>query len=359
MAAVSRTLRVSIALLLCVIGVLFRFRLERDIVDGLETTQPVEKSAARTTAHDAFLANDVDKDNTATQTEGTSNTTTTTTAGATPPINIAFKKFKSLLFHIGKAGGTSTTKHLINDWHIQLSECHPTPCLKAAKAGKQGGRIALLNIRDPVDRFVSGFYFSIQRTCQPGQKRGCAHRPPHEIYITHTRYQKNASALAEDLCSANATAAQLAHESLRNITHLKHGIPEWLHYNYQPEKLFPLVLEPPFEFEAQMDTAMEWLYERLRYESPEQFAQRRLRVQRRSAARQGSGRHMSSARTKRALTAAAEACLEQYYRADYEMLQAFLEKGVCKTDVCRQAIQSILKRRHRALEGTAAATIPS
>ena len=369
MASTTKFLRLSLVLVFCAAAVIFRFLGERSMVqEWRKKMVTVQTSAAATTADENLQMTTTNERNDQNNVSDNANNTslssitniriptmmmmmTTTTTTTT----VDSKTFKSLLFHIGKAGGTSTTRHLIEDWKIRLQECHPRPCHDLAVAGKDGGRYTLINIRDPVDRFVSGFYYSIQRTCKPWQKpsHGCTYKKPNEIYITHTRYQKNATLLAEDLCSPNVTVAQIAHGSLRNITHLTHGIPEWLDFEYKPEKLFPLVVEPgALGLEAQIDTAMEWLYEKLHYETPEKFANRHRRVKGIAAKRKKIDQHYkSSAPSKRNISATAESCLEQYYRSDYQMLQTLLQQGACKTDHCRQAIQSILKRRYKALAG--------
>lgn len=57
--------------------------------------------------------------------------------------------------HVGKAGGGTIGERIkaygLVDW---FSVCHPGPCLTAAVASSHEGM--LLNVRDPVDRFVSG-----------------------------------------------------------------------------------------------------------------------------------------------------------------------------------------------------------
>ena len=64
------------------------------------------------------------------------------------PIKLGSQKF----LHLGKAGG-GTVKHTFKLWNSTFPECHPSPCTKDT----QDSELVFITLRDPVDRFVSGF----------------------------------------------------------------------------------------------------------------------------------------------------------------------------------------------------------
>ena len=263
----------------------------------------------------------------------------------------------SLILHMGKAGGTTVKIHTRERWRLFVDECHPSPC--KAKHMNQPSLYLLPTLRDPVDRFVSAFYWRIERLCHDipkenrtyGQYAGCQtwDKPNKQLLnMLYNRRQKNASLLAEDLCSTNATVAKVAKKDLSRLLHIKskQNIVSWFEFDWtdKADHIFPLVLERgAVALESQVDTAVEWLYNETRFETTESFGQRRRFVQRQDLNRTN---YRSSSGVKQALTPAAEQCLEQYYRKDYEMLRV-IHAQLCKTGACRDAIQSILDRRKR------------
>ena len=114
-----------------------------------------------------------------------------------------------LFLHLGKAGGGSITQHL-KELQVPYSKCHPLPCPdKLAQSN-----YTLINIRDPVDRFHSNFYWKAKIICRPkeGDTRTIGNHAgnPFEHCTTAqqsigaiilNKYREDANTLAEGLCS--------------------------------------------------------------------------------------------------------------------------------------------------------------
>ena len=264
---------------------------------------------------------------------------------------------------MGKAGGGTIASRLRKVWRLQIFQCHPFPCVNEKwKEPDFDHPILLISLRDPVDRFVSAFYWRILRLCHPElDKRGerpasvrgttCQNDNNRDEFVDETealfyRYNQNASWLAEDLCSTNKTKAQIARESLGFIWHAQYDIGDWLDFHWNGTKIFPLVVEPDTEdLEDQVDNAMHWFNNFTEMQTHDGFERRAAFARMK---KQPKNKH-TSRKAKQQLTPKAEQCLEQYYRKDYQLLKD-LKDSACKTEGCRHAIQSILDRRHRAFE---------
>ena len=61
------------------------------------------------------------------------------------------------LLHQGKDGGGTVLGHEKKIWKIGIRQCHPHPCPKTFANQKNYTRI--LTLRDPIDTFVSAFYY--------------------------------------------------------------------------------------------------------------------------------------------------------------------------------------------------------
>lgn len=216
-----------------------------------------------------------------------------------------------------------------------------------------------------MDRFVSAFYWRILKICHPEKdkrierpktmgKRGCLsdlgkENLQNETEVLFYRYDQNASLLAEDLCSTNETTARIARESLDTILHAKDSISDWLDFYWNGTKIYPLVLEPGAEdLEDQIDNSMLWLHNVSHYQPLKNFERRAAFAMTRGRLAMPLAKHTSS-EAKKSLTPAAETCLIKFYQKDYQLLKELLDSA-CKTNGCRQAIQSILDRRKPALE---------
>ena len=332
------------------------------VVDVLEPSYPhVSKSSAR-----SFPI--IDDNNHVTR---SSNKTNITEDAASinhftdlPPKKFYFQQRFVRFLHMGKAGGGTVATRLRTVWNLHLPQCHPFPCIEKnwREADTTGGKpYMLLSLRDPVDRFVSAFYWRIMRICHPEvEKRSkvemqnmnqqlclsdANRHQPNETHVLFYRYNSNASLLGEALCSINGTTARFAKESLASILHAQYGIRDWLDFYWNASLIFPLVVEPGAEdLEDQVDHSMYWLYNESQYQGAPGFTRRAAYAQSR---KQPTHNQHSASTAKQQLTPAAERCLEQFYRPDYQLLRDIMESA-CKTNGCRQAIQSILDRRKRA-----------
>ena len=209
-------------------------------------------------------------------------------------------------------------------------------------------------LRDPIDRFQSAFYWRMLRICHErapagsrAASRRCKRGYPDEAQVLHEWYHQNASALAEDLCAEPTQRRQRAQQGLAAIGHAQHSLSEWLDFEWQTSRIFPIVLESGSNTTTsvtdQGDDAILWLNNETHFlPSPAAFQRRWYRAKHnprvQTVQRNSAGHH------KQDLTPAAQACLLRYYARDYQMLRR-VKDALCKTNACRAAIESILHRR--------------
>ena len=265
----------------------------------------------------------------------------------------------AVFLHMGKAAGGSIAERGRDLWGMRIKECHPQLCSMATEFPNSTN--LLISLRDPIDRFVSAYYWRLYVVCDPdGDKRqraqGASHNPEQfckrkatwSIKNLFRKFNRNASQLAEALCSSDPQLANLAQATMPQVHHSQIWIRDWLDFDWQPERMFALVAERnTVELEPQIDTAMEWLYNRTQFESLELFRARQRRVQeQRHVADLGKFAHSSAGaqQTKHPLSLRAQQCLASHYRQDYELLRDKKEV-LCKTQDCLRGIQAILDRR--------------
>lgn len=129
---------------------------------------------------------------------------------------------------------------------------------------------------------------------------------------------------------------------MKFVYHAQHTSMDWFNFNWKPERVFPVVMEKGLpSIDDQTDDAMHWLFNQTHFEDARSFKKRILYVRQRPLPQKNQ--HSSGA-TKKSLTPDAERCLESYYKEEYDFFGEIIEK-VCKTEVCRQALQSIIDRR--------------
>ena len=93
-------------------------------------------------------------------------------------------KFKETVtfFHLGKAGGGTVSRELRLN-HISIAMSHPKPNSgRIAELQKGPSQTLIVNLRDPVDRFISAFRWRLVVLCSPDDERkagrkGAAHDP--------------------------------------------------------------------------------------------------------------------------------------------------------------------------------------
>eukprot|EP00977_Amphora_coffeiformis_P015356 scaffold4510_cov183-Amphora_coffeaeformis.AAC.41 len=191
-------------------------------------------------------------------------------------------------YHVGKAGGGTVLARLRLGWRIEeFRQCHPSPekCFEP----RQASSIAI-GIRDPLDRFVSAFYWRTMVLCNPhGDKRKksglAANDPqklckpftsPKEIQLLFHEYHNNATGFAEDLCSSNETRTAQLVQMANSLQHFQTHLGHWLNFTWKSENMFAIVAENAVNvsLEDETDAAVHWLYNRIKFESPEEFQNR-------------------------------------------------------------------------------------
>jgi len=258
--------------------------------------------------------------------------------------------------HPGKSGGGTFDLRVRRLWNIGIHQCHPEPCFVSS-----GDMTVFITIRDPIDRFVSAFNWRIVILCEQGTaafddpdhicfKNDCVHCRENEILFN--TYNRNVSKLAEALCSNNEEVKRQAEEDLVFIKHAKYSLVDWLQNEKNWEQLVPVVLEKPFDLNKQIDEAVQYAQQQTHFEDLFTFHQRNEMVCRKDKQETNDDKiketehfmeHSSSEQHFPPLSNLGKKCLAQYYAKDYSLIQTLKEKS-CKTEDCRQALQSILNR---------------
>jgi len=180
---------------------------------------------------------------------------------------------KVLFLHMGKAGGgtidarwETSTLQVMRDAY---SRCHPNPCpitlrrtvsdVAAKNRRSRKRKVVLISIRDPVDRFISAFYWRKLMLCaidmsterrRPGpplsggkgefDKRFCVNPRNRtglvreQEIVLGPRYNGSAEALARALCSSStgtsssAARRERARKDMASIKHSQYSIADWL-----------------------------------------------------------------------------------------------------------------------------------
>lgn len=285
------------------------------------------------------------------------------------PIKLGSQKF----LHLGKAGG-GTVKHTFKLWGSTFPECHPSPCTKDT----QDSELVFIALRDPVDRFVSGFNWRKLFVCKTHNetrqivKRG-AYKDPNtcqgsdkESYILHEKYMSNVSELAMALCQDDNSKAE---EDLSWILHSKFALSDWLpssqHWQYEGKsKLLPMVIEPGFDFIEQINNQVKFSIVKQHGESA---LKRYEETYKRKSQKEEKDNHINPVFTHSSvandrgsttkITDLAECCLARYLRRDYELIQEISAASSCDSDEsgnCQGAMESIYKRREKYLKSPSA-----
>jgi len=315
---------------------------------------------------------------------------------------IDLDQYKVLWLHPGKSGGGTFQSRLQSSWYIHApkNRCHPHPCPDRAFAQVQKSSnndtassktsntassiTTIINIRDPIDRFVSAFHWRRLVLCNPqGDERErdvhnkATQNPtkyckqpedPTEQAVIFQTYQQNVTTLAEALCTAQGQ------QDIRAIGHME-PLVEWMvgdKWKQQSSSsdstssiiILPVVLEQGFSYNQQIDDAVTWLQERYHLDTPEHFVVRQSVVQERDCALSRmpshsnvqqhamAAKHSSSSSSSQQhrphdsfLSARGKECAMEYFAMDYVILRELLDHDACKSQNCRNSIQSILKRR--------------
>jgi len=255
-------------------------------------------------------------------------------------------------------------------------------------------KVIFIDLRDPVDRFVSAFYWRQLVHCdpegderEPGTGRAanrhpdthCTNEPDieysdREMRVLYYDYNRDANELASALCSDDAAKSRRAELDMEEIGHTKLSITDWIGRNNDFELYdglaYPIVMEEPYDILAQVDEGLQWAYNKTRFEGSSAFQRRKAKVAAKSCLERkrklgqnnndtddetGDNLHSSSqSSNKKPLSKTNEACVANYFRSDYKILLQ-VQNRFCQSTTCVKAIQSILDRRapylHGALKG--------
>lgn len=282
---------------------------------------------------------------------------------------IPIKLGSQLLLHLGKAGG-GTVKHTFQLWESKVPKCHSNPCIKDT----QDSELVFVTIRDPVDRFVSGFNWRELLLCNKhnetrrtfaraytNPKKYCKQMSDKESYILHEKYMSNVSQLAMALCQEDNSKAE---EDVSSIGHAKYALSDWLpssqHWQYEGKsKLLPMVVEPGYDFIEQINNQFKYSVvkqngtsslirnEKIFKKNSQQEDEKSEKFYAHSSVANGRG---FSTEERKDLT---ECCLARYLHRDYKIIKEIVATSSCdgdKSGNCQGALESIYKRREKYLK---------
>ena len=278
------------------------------------------------------------------------------------------------VYHIGKAAGGTVQARLQDGYRVNYTQCHPnpTPCYDEEDIGiSYDNQYRFLNVRDPIDRYVGAFEWTLTIQCQPGETPGPCHKISKRVMRVYAKYNEDPSLLGEALCDPDngfKLNQTVIDEDLANMKHMKvdNVIHHWLGehrkelYDWKQlaDHLYPLVVERPYDLIRMVDEAiyhmaratMDQKDSSSRAESSSLVGDLNVLPLRQYYAschltKEDSNMHSSSAvRGTPKLSERAQLCLARYYQRDYELLPD-LKRLACKSDDCRGALQSIIDRR--------------
>jgi len=272
-------------------------------------------------------------------------------------------KADTVLFHVGKGGGGM----LHSRFGKNIQFIHPFPQSSIKKQLQNGPlRTLIVNVRDPVDRFISAFNWRNAVLCHPNDKRQkgkaeataqpnkfCKERSDEEILLRET-YQSNPSVLAEALCH-DSPLRPLAEKDYRKIGHSR-TLTEWLDFLIDPrlveditddgiQHLIVLPLEKRLGanetlFEKHIDNLMLQLLQnqygvdlgnKMTRLAQEQEVKRGETHDSRSSNKQQEQTYLHSSvkfynSTPPALTKLGECCLARHLMDDYRLIESMLGK---------------------------------
>lgn len=170
------------------------------------------------------------------------------------------------LFHVGKAGGGTFKRNLqIN--RISVNACHPRPgtCDNRRKIQKNEGHhqsnsttnTLVINVRDPVDRFVSAFRWRMAYLLSNvGSKLNASCSNPNDVNTRKAckqaegyrkeklllvgKYKSNPNLFAKALCVDDSPQHQDG--AIADFAELHHSMPlsEWLDFLIDPKQIAPI-----------------------------------------------------------------------------------------------------------------------
>mmetsp|Transcript_12204 Transcript_12204/g.23801 ORF Transcript_12204/g.23801 Transcript_12204/m.23801 type:complete len:471 (-) Transcript_12204:50-1462(-) len=269
-------------------------------------------------------------------------------------------------FHLGKGGG-GTIEFILKDYHVAFERNHPRPRFDL-KLLRGPTTTLLINIRDPVDRFVSAFKWRALLFCGKDDTRvkytKGNKRPPHiypdkvcyggdhqeEKQMLHQDFQYDPNLLAEALCEDSPDFETTA-EKLKLIAHARYSLNDWLKFLVDPEmysaigpkgirKVMALTTEPRvgnnhtslLDWHTQQAILELYSYSDLNDEQIELILKHKpqLSENKKSAADKKTHSSTSSSVANivdpHPLRKLGECCLARFFRDDYRLIKAMLPK---------------------------------
>eukprot|EP00592_Proboscia_alata_P014959 CAMPEP_0194395888 /NCGR_PEP_ID=MMETSP0174-20130528/124672_1 /TAXON_ID=216777 /ORGANISM="Proboscia alata, Strain PI-D3" /LENGTH=419 /DNA_ID=CAMNT_0039191871 /DNA_START=32 /DNA_END=1291 /DNA_ORIENTATION=- len=292
--------------------------------------------------------------------------------------------------------------------------------------------VEIICLRDPVDRFVSAFKWRESLLCRPtvnitkssgeviqmsesrtpntrltygNRLKYCKDNKPEEAFFVHAKYSSDPNILAEALCddeernsngdivgivdymqqsALSGALATSAVQDVENLGHTKNSITDWLpptidgRYSWElPENdakrtdVIPIVQEPGYNFEEQIDATLEWLsiQDKIDFAYKDTIKDQAKSVKRNHITprrgviwsdnekimqQQQNSTHLnpdSTPDTKSSLSALGTCCVARYYADDYKLLET-IGSALCPNETktqCQSAINSIIARRQEFL----------
>jgi len=262
---------------------------------------------------------------------------------------------ETIFFHVGKAGG-GTVKAELSKLRVEVPAIHPAPSVRHTKRLHQNETTIVINIRDPVDRFVSAFVWMYRgiSLCYPIDKRHTGAQAKHHNVCNRDstaeekklwdKYQGDPNNLAEALCEDSPDQVQ-AVKDYEKITH-SHSLSHWLNSHElstinRINNIMALTLETQegnntHSLEQQTrDLALYLLEKRYGKKSANEIL-----VQSQSAESQAENEgHLHSTKeinTKhRTLSSKGECCLARHLANDYDLIYTMLGEKSGKAPILK------------------------
>jgi len=303
------------------------------------------------------------------------------------------RRHGAIYIHPGKAGGGTFLDRYRKYWQVAMLSCHPYPCRTATKMSN-----VLISVRDPVDRFVSGFNWLRLGLCDPfhDKRKGRPRRSGKNMaqfcksranldnaYLVHNKYAGEPNRLAESLCprddnhqsgQSDLFPYEEADHDLLRLDHIRHTYKDWLagmitkkengiYLDTSTRNISAVVLEHGFDLLSQIDNTLKWVGRSNEttmsiFQKQEQARAGEEELDKQYIKSNGTlvEFHHSVSEYKfpvsTYISKLGQCCVARWYKDDYQILLELRKHG-CHGDtaeVCQQAITSIYERRKLYLE---------
>lgn len=267
---------------------------------------------------------------------------------------------------MGKAGG-GTVRAVFEALKIKFIQIHVAKN-KYPRSLVDKGRMFLVTIRDPVDRFISAFNYIGRVYCHNNDTREVLTKENRIRYnltekgiqsmckddknIIESRYNFNVNKFAEALCDEEEK------KYVKMISHMKYSITDFLGTLLKEHDMSSfkfMIMEPEYDFLLQIKSALEVVVNMTQHEKqleiPEPIQQYLYKNVPRNISEDYLHKSQSSTNTQinQPISNLGACCVARYYEKDYKLLEELYEGGtVCDgraRNECMEALHSILERR--------------